>query len=346
PVTEAPCTDGNNQCAYWAAIGECEANPRFMLEVCRASCHVCPGDEGALHAKLYRQLEQKMSPAAALNEPHLLEVSYSPRVLLVEEFLSVEECEVLKQMASSHLQEAKTINRSTGAALPDKVRTNSQMYFDKASHYKDPLVVALQQRMQILARIPAGHAEPLQVGRYRVGEFYQPHYDSEPTQSVRRAATVLVYLEPPEAGGETIFPKHRRCQEADFEDCCSRIEELVVKEGGGFAVKAKKGTAVLFFSHDLDGRHNPLSMHASCPILQGEKWVAQQWFRVEPYAGSPFFQFLLQPGGRLWSRSCSRAWSCFRSCQILLKGQTWMQRSFRPENQFSWTGAVRSPLPR
>ena len=30
--------------------------------------------------------------------------------------------------------------------------------------------------------------------------FYQPHYDSEPAQNVRRAATVLVYLEPPEAG--------------------------------------------------------------------------------------------------------------------------------------------------
>lgn len=175
--------------------------------------------------------------------------------------------------------------------MPDKVRTNSQMYFDQASHYQDPMVVAIQERMQVLARIPPGHGEPLQVGRYRVGEFYQPHYDSEPAQNVRRAATVLVYLEPPEAGGETIFPKHRRCQEADFEDCCSRIEELVVKEGGGFAVKAEAGTAVLFFSHDLDGQHNPLSMHASCPVLQGEKWVAQQWFRLEPYAGSPFFQF-------------------------------------------------------
>ena len=23
-----------------------KANPRFMLEVCRASCHICAGDEG------------------------------------------------------------------------------------------------------------------------------------------------------------------------------------------------------------------------------------------------------------------------------------------------------------
>ncbi|CAE7323392.1 P4H1 [Symbiodinium natans] len=252
PVTVAPCVDGNDQCAYWAVIGECEANPRFMLEVCRASCHVCAGDEGR--------------PLCFLD---------------LARFLSEEECEVLKTMAAPHLHDAKTINRTTGASLPDKVRTNSQMYFDRASHYQDPVVAAIQHRMQVLARIPPGHSEPLQVGRYREGEFYQPHYDSEPAQNVRRAATVLVYLDPPEAGGETIFPKHRRCQEADFEDCCSRIEELVVKEGGGFAVKAKTGTAILFFSHDLDGQHNPLSMHASCPVLQGEKWVAQQWFRLE-----------------------------------------------------------------
>ena len=66
------------------------------------------------------------------------------------------------------------------------------MYFDQASHYQapqaavledcrmlllqwvcsclvhsdseDPLVIAIQQRMQVLARIPPGHAEPLQAG--------------------------------------------------------------------------------------------------------------------------------------------------------------------------------------
>ena len=72
------------------------------------------------------------------------------------------------------------------------------------------------QRLQLLARAPLQHAEPLQavfhslslqglalrlsqVGRYEVGEFYQTHFDSEPEQGVRRAATVLIYLEPPEA---------------------------------------------------------------------------------------------------------------------------------------------------
>ncbi|CAE7803890.1 P4H1 [Symbiodinium necroappetens] len=237
--------------------------PRILPRLCwrrRFPAHEALQTAGAEHeaeAAIVLCVCPESRSKTAIRDVQLIEVSYSPRALLVEEFLSKEECEALKRMASPRLQDAKTINRSTGAALPDKVRTNSQMYFDQASHYQDPMVVAIQERMQVLARIPPGHGEPLQVGRYRVGEFYQPHYDSEPAQNVRRAATVLVYLEPPEAGGETIFPKHRRCQEADFEDCCSRIEELVVKEGGGFAVKAEAGTAVLFFSHDLDGQSKP-----------------------------------------------------------------------------------------
>ncbi|CAJ1345743.1 unnamed protein product, partial [Effrenium voratum] len=173
------------------------------------------------------------------------------------------------------------------AASPDKVRTNSQFYLDQAEHYQVPLVAELVRRMHVLARMPDGHGEPLQVGQYHLGEFYQPHFDSELSQNLRRAVTVLVYLDPPKAGGETIFPKHRKCQDADFADCCNRTE--LIAEGKGFWVRGKKGQAVVFYSHDLDGRHNPLSMHGSCPVLAGEKWVAQQWFRLEPYAGSPYF---------------------------------------------------------
>merc|ERR1719429_126579 len=34
----APCTDNNPGCAAWAASGECEANPGYMLENCCQSC--------------------------------------------------------------------------------------------------------------------------------------------------------------------------------------------------------------------------------------------------------------------------------------------------------------------
>jgi len=40
--TQAPCTDDNQNCEHWANIGECEANPSWMLTNCRKSCGVCP----------------------------------------------------------------------------------------------------------------------------------------------------------------------------------------------------------------------------------------------------------------------------------------------------------------
>merc|ERR1719166_139436 len=36
-----PCSDGNQMCGAWAANGECEGNPGWMLENCRQSCGVC-----------------------------------------------------------------------------------------------------------------------------------------------------------------------------------------------------------------------------------------------------------------------------------------------------------------
>jgi len=41
PPTQAPCTDENQSCGNWAASGECEANPDYMLVNCRLSCGVC-----------------------------------------------------------------------------------------------------------------------------------------------------------------------------------------------------------------------------------------------------------------------------------------------------------------
>lgn len=35
------CNDNNPECAQWAAMGECQNNPAFMLSNCPKSCHAC-----------------------------------------------------------------------------------------------------------------------------------------------------------------------------------------------------------------------------------------------------------------------------------------------------------------
>eukprot|EP00930_Biecheleria_cincta_P020960 TRINITY_DN15633_c0_g1_i2.p1 TRINITY_DN15633_c0_g1~~TRINITY_DN15633_c0_g1_i2.p1 ORF type:complete len:331 (+),score=64.96 TRINITY_DN15633_c0_g1_i2:76-1068(+) len=272
PSTLQPCADLNAQCAYWAAIGECEKNPRYMLTMCQISCHTCPGDNTAMNAKIYRELESLAADPASSQQPQ------------------AQSQKGLKQHALPHLEHAKTINMQTGQYQDDKVRTNSQMYVNKTSHFEDPLISSIVERLHVLARVPFGHAEQLQVGRYQQGQFYQPHFDSEPRQNVNRVATVIMYLEEPDAGGETVFPKRRSCGGQAFQECCAKRDELVVGEGHGFWVAGKKGQAVLFYSHDLDGKQNPYSLHGSCPVLAGEKWIAQQWFRVKPYDRSPHYR--------------------------------------------------------
>merc|ERR1712168_331372 len=41
PVPPDPCHDDNVNCPSWAAAGECQRNPGYMLKHCKKSCHVC-----------------------------------------------------------------------------------------------------------------------------------------------------------------------------------------------------------------------------------------------------------------------------------------------------------------
>merc|ERR1719291_1571064 len=42
PSPPTSCSDGNPGCPAWAASGECQRNPGWMLENCRLSCNNCP----------------------------------------------------------------------------------------------------------------------------------------------------------------------------------------------------------------------------------------------------------------------------------------------------------------
>lgn len=295
----AECIDRNHQCAYWSGIGECEANPRYMHVMCRSACRMCPGDDTRA-SKLYRSLElqyvhERQQPPPPMEE--LRELSYDPRVFVIDDFVTDEEAEVMMNYAKPLLKQARTINATTGLQQLDKARTNWQMYVNKTDNLEHPIFSKVVKRCHDLARIPLGHGEQIQVGRYNEGEFYEPHFDSEPNQGVRRSATVLIFLHGAEEGGETIFPKHLNCGHENFHGCCEDIPGKVLKQGKGLFIEGKKRQALLFYSHDLDGRNNIYSMHGSCPVVKGAKWIAQQWLREAPLESSPHY---IPPESKHW----------------------------------------------
>ena len=65
----------------------------------------------------------------------------------------------------------------------------------------------------------------------------------------------MVYLNSVEEGGETEFPKI------------------------GASVPPQAGVLIAWNNARIDGRTNPLTLHAARPVLRGSKYVITKWFR-------------------------------------------------------------------
>lgn len=187
-----------------------------------------------------------------------------PRVVLFGGLLSAQECEALIDGARHRLARSTTLNLATGEDEVHPERTSEGVCFTRG---QTPLLATLEARIAALLDWPLDHGEGMQVLRYGPGARYEPHYDyfdpQQPGSAAtlarggQRVASLVIYLNTPEAGGSTVFPE-------------SRLE-----------IGAVAGNA-LFFSYD---RPHPMtrSLHAGSPVVRGEKWIATKWLRQGPH---------------------------------------------------------------
>ncbi|KAF1860686.1 hypothetical protein Lal_00000099 [Lupinus albus] len=178
-------------------------------------------------------------------------LSWSPRIILLHNFLSMEECDYLRAIAVPRLKISTVVDTKTGKGVKSDVRTSSGTFLTVAER-KFPMV---------------------QQHRYEKNQYYRPHHDyfSDTFNLKRggqRVATMLMYLTDNVEGGETYFPL------AGSDDCSCGGKTLK-----GLSVKPTKGNAVLFWSMGLNGASDPSSVHGSCEVLSGEKWSATKWMR-------------------------------------------------------------------
>eukprot|EP00747_Dinoflagellata_sp_TGD_P145589 gnl/TRDRNA2_/TRDRNA2_176601_c4_seq5.p1 gnl/TRDRNA2_/TRDRNA2_176601_c4~~gnl/TRDRNA2_/TRDRNA2_176601_c4_seq5.p1 ORF type:complete len:636 (+),score=105.02 gnl/TRDRNA2_/TRDRNA2_176601_c4_seq5:2-1909(+) len=235
------------------------------------------------------QLPQSEMPTPQDVEPRL--VSRDPRIHLFDNFLSHEECDYLMAKAQGRLQPAGVVEQEGNKYAMDAKRTNDQVWLTYQEEKDEPLLAHILKRMHRVAHVPDDEAEALQVGRYELDQKYEMHIDSAPEHDVARPATMIIFLEEPSAGGETFWPISRAngdsCR-ADWhvvdgektfgaKHCCANPPP------GSVRVVPKKGRAILFWSHHSNGKKNEKSAHSGCPVLGGEKWIAQLWFRFVPY---------------------------------------------------------------
>jgi prolyl 4-hydroxylase len=184
-----------------------------------------------------------------------------PALRVLDGLLTGEECDELIALATPRLARALTVD-AAGKQQIDHRRTSVGMFFKLGEL---PLVARLEQRIAELLDIPVSHGEGLQILHYLPGQEYQPHYDwfdpGQPGYATitarggQRIASVVMYLNTPEAGGGTAFPQV------------------------GLTVTALRGSAVYFAYEGGDTS----SLHAGLPVLRGEKWIATKWLRERPY---------------------------------------------------------------
>ncbi|XP_076912020.1 putative prolyl 4-hydroxylase 7 [Bidens hawaiensis] len=202
-----------------------------------------------------------------------------PWGFLYRNFLTDEECDHLIVVAKDKLQRSMVADSRTGKGIESTVRTSRGMFIRKAH---DEVVAGIESRISVWTFIPVENGEAMQVLHYETGQKYLPHWDyfqDKANQAVggHRIATVLMYLSNVEKGGETVFPK------SEMKESQLKNDESSACAKSGYAVKPKKGDALLFFNLHPNGTTDRMSLHGSCPVIEGEKWLATKWIRVKSF---------------------------------------------------------------
>ncbi|MBA0768539.1 hypothetical protein Gotri_017334 [Gossypium trilobum] len=216
---------------------------------------------------LYQSCYSFLSPPSSIISPSKVkQVSWKPRAFVYEGFLTDLECDHLISLAKSELKRSAVADNVSGKSKLSEVRTSSGMFISKA---KDPIVAGIEDKISTWTFLPKENGEDIQVLRYEHGQKYDPHYDYfvdkvNIARGGHRTATVLMYLTNVTKGGETVFPEA---------EVCSSVHNL----------KPRRGDALLFFSLHPNAIPDPSSLHAGCPVTEGEKWSATKWIHVDSF---------------------------------------------------------------
>ena len=192
---------------------------------------------------------------------------HAPPIAIYEGVVSPEEAAALVRAADALL--APPLLSGESLAVDRSVRTGDLAWLQ---HDHDPVVQRVCERVASLLGRPLDHAEQLQVVRYMPNERYLAHYDSYDMSTLagrrctarggQRMLTALLYLHPPEAGGATVFPRL------------------------GIRVEPVLGRMLVFENTGADAsRPHPDTLHEGAPVLGGQKWIANLWFRARHWRG-------------------------------------------------------------
>ena len=182
-------------------------------------------------------------------------------IFVVRNFLTKSECDQLIALIDKDRRPSGLL-----AETPDpEFRTSESCNLRLA----DRINREVERKINGLMGIQPEHGETIQGQRYAAGQQFKEHHDffytSEPywpeqeREGGQRTWTAMVFLNEPEAGGQTAFPK------------------------AGIRVTPRTGNLLAWNNLDEYGEPNIYSLHTGLPVEAGVKYVITKWYRERPW---------------------------------------------------------------
>jgi prolyl 4-hydroxylase len=203
----------------------------------------------------------------------LVKLYDDPQIVLIDNFLSQEECEHIIKIGDPLVKQSEVCGR--GGSRPDKSRTSWTAHIGKQfinKNKKDHILMDIYERAARFGNKSVKNIEPIQLVRYKPGQYFKSHYDYLDTKmpmykdnvakNGQREITFFVYLNdvPDGAGGETQFTKLNK------------------------VFKAKKGQAI-FWHNAKNGEVDKNTLHSGTELKKGTKYGLNIWVRDKEYKG-------------------------------------------------------------
>ncbi len=190
---------------------------------------------------------------------------------VVDGFIDAATClQLRRELEFTWWSTSTVVNRDPLGGMVDFVsrtrlsQTARQRFF---SDQMAPVVADIQNRVCERFALDSRRLEEWQALRYPVGGHFDEHHDGGLfafESAGDRMTTVLLYLESPDLGGETVF---------------SQL---------GLVVEPLEGRLLVWRNLTPDGRLDPAVRHRAAPVRRGRKVVLTTWERERPFpAQSP-----------------------------------------------------------
>ncbi len=211
----------------------------------------------------------------------------SPPVLMINNFLSEEECRNVQRIVTEHVEGDDNVIRVASKTISQQLALSKRTSTSWFCTYKSiPTVLAKIQH--VLGISDLSRCEEPQIVKYEIGQEFTYHYDILPNEQLsnggQRVATILIYLNTisEKNGGSTMF--------RDLIDGSNKNSTLFVQP--------VQGSALIFFPSNQNGQPDDRTLHRSMPITEDQsnqkrssisrfpvsKWILQIWIHETSYA--------------------------------------------------------------